>query len=184
MLYRMFKKIFIVLFIGVIFIQLFTSTWLWKKFYPFPHQELVRKSSLTYQVDPLLVLAIMRTESRFYVNAHSRAGAKGLMQIMPETGNWIAGRMNLEDYAEEKLFEPSYNIPMGIWYIAYLYKNFDGDTVKVLVAYNAGERKVKRWLAEGIWTGKLQDTKQIPYQETRTYVERVLFSYQMYKRLY
>lgn len=184
LLYRMFKKIFVVLLIGFLVIQLLTSSWFWRKLYPFPHRELVTKNCLTYQVDPFLVLAIMKTESRFYTTAHSRAGAKGLMQIMPETGSWIAGRMKLEDYDEDKLFAPSYNIPMGIWYVAYLDKVFNGDTVKVLAAYNAGERKVKRWLEQGKWTGKAQDIEQIPYKETRAYVGRVLFSYRIYQRLY
>jgi soluble lytic murein transglycosylase len=106
------------------------------------------------------------------------------MQIMPETGEWIAREIKLADYTEDKLFQPQYNIPMGIWYLSYLDKVFKGDLPKLLASYNAGERKVKKWLNEGTWTGKLQDIDQIPYEETRKYLERVLFDYQVYKRIY
>ncbi|WP_034424465.1 lytic transglycosylase domain-containing protein [Thermanaerosceptrum fracticalcis] len=184
MFYRYWKKIASLIVLGIIFILLVNSAWFLKFFYPFPHQNLVIKYSSEYKVDPYLVLAIIRTESRFYSKAHSQVGAKGLMQIMPETGEWIAREIKLGDYTEDKLFQPQYNIPMGIWYLSYLDKVFKGDLPKLLASYNAGERKVKKWLNEGIWTGKLQDIDQIPYEETRKYVERVLFDYQVYKRIY
>jgi len=182
--YRYWKKIASLIVLGIFIILLINSTWFLKLFYPFPHQSLIIKYSSEYKVDPYLVLAIIRTESRFYSKAHSRMGAKGLMQIMPETGEWIAREMKLADYTEEKLFQPHYNIPMGIWYLSYLDKVFKGDLPKLLASYNAGERKVKKWLNEGIWTGKIQDIDQIPYEETRKYVGRVLFDYQVYKRIY
>lgn len=103
---------------------------------------------------------------------------------MPETGNWIATQLQLEDYCEEKLFHPEYNIPMGIWYLSYLDKTFQGDMIKVLAAYNAGERKVKEWLKKGVWTGQLKDVDKIPYTETREYIDKVLLDYHIYKRIY
>lgn len=184
MWYKVLKKIIMILLLGFICFSIFTSSWFLQRFYPYPYQELIRENCYTYEVDPYLVLAIMKTESRFYAGAYSRVGAIGLMQIMPETGKWIAKQMSWEDFEADKLFEPRYNIPMGIWYIAYLYNNFDRDTVKILAAYNAGTAKVKNWLREGLWTGELQDLEQIPYQETRKYVNRVLFNYQVYKYIY
>ncbi|MGI6145060.1 MAG: lytic transglycosylase domain-containing protein [Clostridia bacterium] len=184
MIYKMLKKIIIILLLGLILVRILTSPWFLQRFYPYPHQELISENCRLYEVDPFLVLALMKTESRFYSGACSRVGAIGLMQIMPETGKWIAEQMGIEDFQADKLYQPSYNIPMGIWYISYLYERFDFNTVQVLAAYNAGATKVKNWMAQGLWTGELKDIKQIPYKETREYVDRVLFNYQVYKYIY
>lgn len=170
--------------LGVVLVTLVNSAWFLKLFYPYPHRDLIAGYSREYQVDPYLVLALIRTESRFFSRADSRAGAKGLMQIMPETGAWIAGQMRISDYSVEKLYQPDYNIPMGIWYLAYLDKVFKGDLVKILAAYNAGERKVKDWLNEGTWSGRQKDLDRIPYEETRSYIDKVLFDYQVYRKIY
>lgn len=182
--YRWWQKISSLIVLGVILIILVNSAWFLKLFYPFPHRELVTKYSEEYKVDPYLVLALIRTESRFYSYAKSRVGAKGLMQIMPETGIWIAGQMKIRDFTADKLYQPKYNILMGTWYLAYLDKIFQGDLVKTLAAYNAGEYKVKKWLGDGTWSGRQQDLNQIPYEETRKYVDKVLFDYHIYKRIY
>lgn len=184
MFYRWWQKIAFLFLLGFLLVLLINSAWFLKIFYPYPHQKQILQSSNEYHVDPHLVLAIIRTESRFYSRANSHVGAKGLMQIMPETGTWIAGQMKIKDYNEEMLFDPEYNLRMGIWYLSYLEKNFQGNNVIMLAAYNAGENKVKRWLAEGLWTGMEKDIGQIPYQETRDYIEKVLFDYQVYKRVY
>lgn len=184
MCYKVLKKIFVILLLGFIFVRLFTSPWLLQRFYPYPHQQLILENCRTYQVNPYLVLAIIKTESRFYAGAQSRVGALGLMQIMPNTGKWIADQMGIDEFEADKLFEPRYNIPMGIWYISYLYKTFDQNTVKVLAAYNAGATRVKNWLEQELWSGDIQDLTQIPYPETRKYVDRVLFNYQIYKYIY
>lgn len=184
MFYRWWRKIAFLFLLGFLLVLLINSSWFLKIFYPYPHQEHIQKSSTEYQVDPHLVLAIIRTESRFYSRANSRAGAKGLMQIMPETGIWIAGQMKIQGFQEDMLYQPEYNLKMGIWYLSYLQKVFKGDTVKTLAAYNAGENKVKKWLLEGLWTGMEKDISQIPFAETREYIERVLFDYHIYKRVY
>lgn len=184
MIYRWWQKIAALLVIGFILIVLINSAWFLKFFYPFPHRELIMEKSREYRVDPYLVLALIRNESKFYPKANSSAGAKGLMQIMPKTGHWIAGQMKITGFTEDKLYEPSYNISMGVWYLAYLDHNFKGDLIKVLAAYNAGEHNVKKWLKEGIWTGRQFDLDQIPYKETREYIDKVLFDYHIYKRIY
>gem|GEM_PF-978414 len=184
MLYRLWKKVAGLAVLGLALILLINSVWFLKLFYPFPHRELILKHSSEHGVDPYLVLALIRTESGFYPLASSRVGARGLMQIMPDTGNWIAGQMKMEGYSQEKLYQPAYNIPMGIWYLSYLDRTFDGNLVLVLAAYNAGERTVKKWLAEKVWTGRQQDLGQIPYAETREYIDKVLFDYHIYKRIY
>jgi len=184
LLYRWLRKIFLLILLGLMLVFLVNSSWFVKLFYPYPHREIIETYAKEYAVDPYLVLAIIRTESRFHTKADSIAGAKGLMQIMPETGDWIARQMKLDGYSREKLYDPGFNIQMGIWYLTYLDKNFRGNLPKMLAAYNAGEQKVRKWLNEGTWTGNLQDTDQIPYPETRDYVDRVLFDYQVYKRIY
>lgn len=184
LLYRLWKKISLLTLLGFLLILLLNSTWFLKFFYPFPHKDLVVKYSKEYKVDQYMVLALIRRESKFYPHARSKVGAKGLMQIMPETGSWIANQLGWVDYSEEKLYLPEYNIPMGIWYLAYLDKTFNGDIIKVLAAYNAGENKVYNWLEKRIWTGQLKDIEQIPYEETRRYIDRVLLDYQIYKRIY
>lgn len=172
------------LFLGVLVIVLINSSWFLKLYYPFPHEELLTESCEKYQVDIYLALAVMRTESKFYTEAQSRAGAKGLMQIMPKTGEWIATQIQIEDYTEDMLYKPEYNIPMGVWYLSYLQRVFQNDIAQILAAYNAGESKVQRWISEGIWQGSRYDLDQIPYGETRKYVERVLFNYEVYQRIY
>lgn len=184
MIYRLAKKIALIFIVVFILVLLINSTWFLKIFYPFPHQELIIPRSAEHQVDPYLVLAIIRTESKFQAKANSNAGAKGLMQIMPDTGSWIAKQMGIPDFTEEKLYQADYNIPMGIWYISYLNSVFGKDVSKVLAAYNAGEYKVKKWIAEGIWTGRQEDIVQIPYAETREYIDKVLIDYHIYKRIY
>jgi soluble lytic murein transglycosylase len=178
------KKVGLVLLIGLLFIYILTSPWFLRKLYPFPYRDLVLENCAAYQVEQYLVLAIIKTESRFHTNAESPVGARGLMQIMPETGKWIAAQMNILDFRTDNLYNPSYNIPMGIWYLSYLKRTFDGNIVQVIAAYNAGEHKIKRWMNEGIWTGQLDSIDNIPYKETRDYVNRVLFNYQIYKKIY
>ena len=184
MIYRWLKKALGLLLIAVFVVLFINSALFLKFFYPYPHQELVSKYSTQYGMDPYLVLAVIRSESRFDEKAQSRVGAKGLMQIMPDTGQWIAYQLKLDDYEEAKLNLPQYNIRMGIWYLAYLDKSFAGDTIKLIAAYNAGETKVRKWLEDKVWTGKVENLDQIPYLETRKYVESVLFDYQVYKRIY
>ncbi|MDX9873260.1 MAG: lytic transglycosylase domain-containing protein [Clostridia bacterium] len=184
MIYRWLKKIVLIIIILYLFSALINSAWFLKFSYPYPHREIITEAGGKYGVDPYLAAAIMRVESKFDARAVSRVGARGLMQIMPETGRWIAQQMKITEYTDELLFVPEFNLPMGIWYIAYLKDAFQNDTVKVLAAYNAGEHKVKGWLSAGVWTGLKQDIAQIPYAETRRYIDKVLFDHHIYKRVY
>lgn len=155
-----------------------------RNLYPINHQETIVKHAATQKIDPLLVAAVIRTESKFHSNATSRSGALGLMQIMPETAQWIAEQRGDKDFRKELLFEPDLNIEYGTWYIANLGKEFDGDLVLVIAAYNAGRGNVNRWLTEKKWTGEHTTLEQIPFPETREYVKRVLNNYQAYRELY
>ena len=153
--------------------------------YPFPYREQVLYTAAQNQVDPHLVMAVIYNESRFVETAVSRTGALGLMQIMPETGAWIAGKIGYpEVFRNDMLFEPDVNLTLGIWYMSYLSQVFDGNITSAVAAYNAGEGVVRQWLKQGVWSGSQTDLNQIPYRETRQYVENVIKHYELYQSLY
>lgn len=153
-------------------------------YFPLKYHETVALHAGNHQLDPLLVTAVMRVESSFDPEAVSIKGARGLMQLMPETAAWAAERMGIAEYSEERLFDPELNLAIGIWYLANLRSLFDGDTVLALAAYNGGRANVLRWLEEEAWSGELETVNDIPFPETRAYVQRVLNTYQWYRRVY
>lgn len=163
---------------------LLDSRWLLRKLYPIYYADIVTRYCTRYDVDPLLVMAIMKVESGFYPRAESRRGAKGLMQIMPETAAWVASQLGLERPGEEELFDPETNIMLGTWYISSLAREFGGELVVILAAYNAGRGNVTRWLGESRWSGRVEHIEDIPFRETQGYVKRVAKTYQIYKRAY
>lgn len=130
-----------------------------------------RASSYEYGVEVSWLLAIARQESDFDPTAVSSAGAVGLMQLLPSTARWIAS-LNGWDYSDNMLQDPAYNIRLGAWYVRYLRAKFDGDWW--IAAYNAGEGNVAAWIQEG------KTLDDIPFAETRHYLDRV----RSYHRLY
>lgn len=152
-------------------------------FYPLPMRELIEREAAACGLDPLFVAAVARRESGFRPGAVSDRGARGLMQVMPETGAWIAREIGLRDYSAEKLFDPAVNVRLGCWYLAYLLRRFEGDPVAALAAYNSGEGTVGGWIEDGRWhPGHGADA--IPYPETRHFVRNVLRDYRLYRLLY
>lgn len=139
-----------------------------------PHKDYdnaIKAWSYTFGVDEVLVYSVIKTESNFRAYVESRVGARGLMQIMPETGAWIAGKLYKQNHTDDKLFEPEYNIELGVWYLSYLLNKFE-DTDTALIAYNAGEGNAKKWRDENI---------EPPFRETREYVKKVNGHYKYYK---
>jgi len=136
------------------------------------------------EIDPFLVAAIIRVESRYRHDARSSKGACGLMQIMPETGEWAARQLGIREYSEALLLEPETNIMIGAWYYRYLLRAFHDEAVIALAAYNGGPYNVERWLSSGTWSGRVEDIGDIPYLETAHYVQRVLNIYRIYHRAY
>jgi hypothetical protein len=126
-----------------------------------PFGDLIHAKSQKYDVDPALVAAVMETESRFRKNARSQVGAQGLMQLMPKTGRWMGAR---------NLYDPDQNVDAGAKYLSYLSRRFDGNLKKTIAAYNAGEGVVRRY--DGV----------PPYRETRSYVNKVMTSYQKHNK--
>lgn len=151
--------------------------------FPFSYRDQIETGAEYAGVDPKLVAALIYVESKFNPVARSKKGARGLMQIMPETGFWVGTQKGLP-LQEEDLDRPEINLQLGIWYLAYLFREFNGDRILVLAAYNAGGEKVKGWLSSGVWEGKVDDLHRIPYQETRRYVAKIMRTYYLYRYLY
>lgn len=152
--------------------------------YPLHYAELARTYAKAYEVDPLLVVAVMRVESNFDLEARSSKGARGLMQLMPETANWAAEQLGMKLDDPARLAEPEVNIELGTWYLSTLIRNFKGDLPLALAAYNGGQTNVERWLEQRDWSGERETVDDIPFPETRRYVRKVLFTYDWYRRLY
>ncbi len=168
----------------IILIYIFSSRWFWRFFYPLPYRDIIFKYSTEYKVDPYLVAAIIKAESSFSTEAESYRGARGIMQIMPDTGKWAAQRMKLRNYNPDDLYKPETNIRIGCWYIGDLAREFGNDNVLVIAAYNAGRGNVRQWVTSNRWSGQHETVKDIPFAETRDYVERVLGGYDKYRWLY
>lgn len=147
-------------------------------FYPKWHFELVKKYSEDEQIDPLLVLSLVRQESAFNTKAKSRVGARGLMQIMPATARTIDRKIKKND-----LFHDETNIKAGVYYFSKLLRKYEGNTVMALAAYNAGFGTVDKWMLRYKTTDQLLFADLIPYRETREYVGSILRNYYWYKSL-
>ena len=135
-------------------------------------------------MDKFLVLSVMKVESNFSVDARSKSGAVGLMQIMPETANWIARQLNENPPTINQLHESDKNIKYGVWYLSELEYEFFENDVLALAAYNAGRGNVRHWMEENGWTKDFSDVDSIPYLETRNYVKKVLKCREKYGELY
>ncbi len=147
------------------------------------YKEEILKYSEIYGLNPVLVAAVIHCESSNREDALSNKGAVGLMQIMPETGEWIAEKIGIENYSKELLYDKDINIEMGCWYLKFLQERFNGEFVNYVAAYNAGHGKVESWLNNSDYSkdGVLVD---IPYRETRDYVKRVKNAMEKYEEIY
>ncbi|MBN3033215.1 MAG: transglycosylase SLT domain-containing protein [Candidatus Saganbacteria bacterium] len=162
---------------------------IWQLAYPKGYWNNVSAKAGALGLDPYLVLAVIREESRFNPRAVSRSGARGLMQIMPRTGRAIARDLDKSHYRTSKLFTPVLNIEMGIYYLSNLVKNFQGNVYLSLAGYNGGPNKVKKyvknWYNDSLGLVDVDEfVESIPSRETRLYVQKVMGSYFEYKRLY
>jgi soluble lytic murein transglycosylase len=158
---------------------------LWLLAYPQGYWESILSYARKYGQDPYYVAAIVRQESQFSSGALSHAGARGLMQVMPTTGEWVAKQIKLERFDRSKLFDADTGLNVGTWYVGYLMKQFKGDPLLVAAAYNAGPDAVTTWLARfGPSRDRDAFVEDIPYAETRGYVKKVLRNYDEYRRIY
>ena len=144
--------------------------------HPLLYEETIRAAAAENGVEPALVAAVIRTESRYDEEVRSLRGAYGLMQILPETARFISERGGFGG----DLRDPETNIRMGTWYLSYLQDRYEGDERLALAAYNSGEGQVDGWILEG----GFDVARDIPFEETQKYVEDVLKARDIYAELY
>ncbi len=153
--------------------------------YPVAYGDIVSRISSQFDIDPLVVFSVMREESRFNETAFSRAGALGLMQLMPFTARRMAEELGreAEGLTRDEIMEPLTNITLGGYYLQRLLDEF-GAIPLAVAAYNAGESAVRRWLDARAYHEIDEFIEDIPYRETRLYVKKVLRTYFKYADLY
>jgi soluble lytic murein transglycosylase len=177
-------RLWVFLILLVFILQMMNLSAVWKWMYPIYYPEEIKKASEKYNINPYLILAIIQTESKFLHQNTSKKGAIGLMQLMRQTADWIIEKGGYSDDTERSIHEPAVNIELGSWYLRYLIDLFDGNLVAAIAAYNAGQGNVYRWLTTGIWDGSMDQVDRIPYGETRHYIQRVIYVYEQYEKIY
>src|SRR5215218_4250713 len=151
---------------------------------PLRHDDIIRQQAADKDLDPALIAGVIFAESHFR-DQTSHAGAKGLMQLMPETADYIAQKSGGTAFVQGDLATPQVNIAYGSWYLRYLLEKYDDREVLALAAYNAGEGKVDEWVAAASARGEsFRAADHIPFAETRHYVESVLDARARYRREY
>lgn len=155
--------------------------------YPVRYETEIRRAAEVYSLDPALLAAIARIESSYRADARSSAGALGLMQIMPETGAWIAEKRGERDvFTDDLLFEPESSLLYGGWYLRYLLDEFDGDFTCAVAAYHAGQGSVRSWLKNPAYSLDGHTLSAFPTDAPRTghYVSKVRKAYDYYLKQY
>ncbi len=139
---------------------------------PLKHEDIIRQQSSEKGLDPALVAAVIYEESRFR-DQTSHAGARGLMQITPDTAKFIARDSGGTAFTQADLATPQVNISYGAYYLRYLLAKYDGRETLAVAAYNAGETNVNRWIEQAGGADGFDASEDIPFPETRHYVENV-----------
>lgn len=152
----------------------------WQTLYPFPYWNTVLNRAEKNRLNPALVMGLIRQESRFESQILSRSGAVGLMQVMPDTGTWIAQQRGVKSFS---LKNPDHNVDFGTWYLDYTHRRYNNNSMLAVASYNAGPGRVGEWVAKGLGDPD-EFVERIPYDETRGYVRHVLGNYWNYLRLY
>ena len=151
---------------------------------PLRHDDVIRQQARDKNLDPALIAGVIYVESRFR-DQTSHAGAKGLMQLMPSTADYIARKSGGTEFVQGDLADPQINIAYGSWYLRYLLQRYHGNEVLALAAYNAGEGKVDEWWRDAADRGEtFRVADHIPFPETREYVARVMSARRAYRREY
>ncbi|MGB5635831.1 MAG: transglycosylase SLT domain-containing protein [Waterburya sp.] len=153
----------------------------WHSLFPFPYQSQILQYAQQEQINPLLVISVMRKESSFNPIIDSTVGAVGLMQIVPPTAQWVAEQIQLSDYS---LTNPEDNIKIGAWYLRHNHHRYEDDSLLAVASYNAGTGNVNAWLDRLDINDPDHFVEQIPFVETKDYVEGVFGNYWNYLRLY
>jgi soluble lytic murein transglycosylase len=150
---------------------------------PLRHDDIIRQQSRDKGVDPALIAAVIYEESKFR-DRTSRAGARGLMQITPETAEFIARRSGGTRFEQGDLATPQINISYGSFYLRYLLERYGSNETLAVAAYNAGQTNVDRWVRRAGGPGSFDPSRDIAFPETREYVDGVLKHRQDYREHY
>ena len=154
--------------------------------HPIYYKDLIEQYAAENNLKPAFVAAIILNESSFRTNAESSVGARGLMQLMPDTAEWIAGKLDMDYFHFDFMYDAEMNIRFGTWYLGYLSRLFRGDPVSVASAYHAGQGTVTRWLSDESKTrdGVSLNLDSLSDGPTKTYAGRVTQAYAIYEALY
>jgi soluble lytic murein transglycosylase len=150
---------------------------------PLSDTGIIRRQAAEKRLDPALIAAVIYAESKFEPRPSS-AGAQGLMQILPATAYYLAHLSGGRRFTVSDLASPSINVAYGSYYLRYLLNHYDGDEMLAVAAYNGGLANVDKWVAEAKADGRHLTAEQIPFPETREYVQRVLAAEQAYRSTY
>lgn len=156
-----------------------------KHMYPKTYSEYVMRYAEEYQVDPLLVFAVIKVESNFNENVVSNKNAKGAMQLMDTTAKEVAiDIMSDEVFSSDMLFDVETNIKLGTKYLSKLLEKYNKNYYVAVAAYNAGIGTVDKWINDGVIKSDGSDIENIPYKETNNYVRKIIRDYGIYEKLY
>ncbi len=150
---------------------------------PLNHEDIIRQQASDKGIDPALIAAVIYEESKFR-DQTSHAGARGLMQITPATADFIARDSGGTRFTQADLATPQVNISYGAYYLRYLLRRYDGDARLAVAAYNAGETNVNNWIRRAGGRQSFDTADDIPFPETRSYVEDVLDRRSQYRKNY
>ena len=152
--------------------------------YPMTYAPEIRAAAAEFSLDPAYVASVVLAESSFDAEAVSSAGAIGLMQIMPATGEWIAGKLEDEPFDVQRLYQPEVNLRYGCWYLRFLLDRYDEDMYTASTAYHQGQGRVDQWLEDPQYSQDGRTLTAISSAVTDTYVNRIMESYANYQELY
>ena len=152
--------------------------------YPMTYAPEIRAAAAEFSLDPAYVASVVLAESSFDAEAVSSVGAIGLMQIMPDTGEWIAGKLEDEPFDVQRLYQPEVNLRYGCWYLRFLLDRYDGDMYTASTAYHQGQGRVDQWLEDPQYSEDGRTLTAISSAVTDTYVNRIMESYANYQELY
>ncbi len=178
------RLLFLAIIIVLLYVALINFPNLLKLVYPVKYKDIVMAYAKEYEIDPPLVAAVIRTESNFDALAESQKGARGLMQVTPATGEWIAEKLGIKSYDNDMLYDPETNIRLGCWYIKHLAGLYRGDFVLIFAAYNGGRGNVDKWLKNESLSRDGKTLEVIPFKETENFVNRIKRNYMIYRELY
>lgn len=152
--------------------------------FPSDFKTVILKYSKKNNLDPYLIYGLILKESRFMHDAVSSKGAKGLMQITDETAKWTANYIGMNNLSEKNIFDPAVNIELGCAYFSYLLEKYNNNEQVALCAYNAGMGKVGEWLDDPQISSDGKNIDNVPYAETKQYVEDIIAYSKRYMELY